>query len=204
MGRLATIATLTIFSSPFLLVSGCAPITIPVPVSLTDAGVGEFEVQAGVPKNARANFSFTLGRSGGSGSLSIDPANVSVQTANTTGGKVSALTLQEQNVCLNACLLADVDAATCGEVCTDGELRVTIYIGTQEGIQADCEAGDMFVFEVELDADGNATSILVTPDSVSQDLLDLLNTGSFGACVEVISPVDGTVRVDSLTFNVGL
>jgi len=60
------------------------------------------------------------------------------------------------------------------------------------------------VFEAQLDSDGNATSVSVTPESVTVATLALLNSGSFGACVEVISPVDGTVIVSEVTFNVGL
>jgi len=135
MGRNSVIASVSCFS--LVLVSGCAPITIPVPVSLTDAGVGEFPVTAGVPENAKANFAFALGRAGGSGRLSIDPANVSVQATNTTGGKVAALNLQDQNVCTDVCLLAEIDASACSAVCTDGDLLITIWIGTQEAIAAD-------------------------------------------------------------------
>lgn len=204
MGRVSSIAVLSVFSLSFALVPGCAPITIPVPVSLTNAGVGEFDVTAGVPTNLKANFSFSLERSGGSGRLSIDPANVSIQAANTTGGKVTALNLQEQNACSEACGGAGVETDICDQVCVEGQLRITVNLGSQAAITADCAAGDTYVFDVVLDANGNATSISVSPDSMTQETIDLLNSGSFGACVEVLSPVDGTVIVDSLTFNVGL
>gem|GEM_PF-6199507 len=204
MRRFTLMITLGFVSTILSVLPGCSAITIPVPVSLTEAGVGSFDVMAGVPANAKANFSFTLEQRGGSGRLSIDPANVSIQPTNTATGKVSALTFQEQNACLDACSSAGVAADTCDTVCTQGELLVTIWIGSQDAIAADCASGDQFVFYVVLDASGNATSVSVAPTSLPQSTLDLLNGGSFGACVEVLSPIDGTVVVDTLTFNVGL
>jgi len=204
MRRMITICTIAIATTSLSLVPGCAPITIPVPVSLTNAGVGSFDVTAGTPLSAKANFTFALDQRGGSGRLSIDPADISVNPANTGGAKVLPLNLQEQNACADACATAGVDATICNQVCVEGDLRVTINLGTQAAIGEDCTAGDEYVFDVTLDENGNATSVAVSPASMTQQTIDLLNTGMFGACVEVISPIDGTVIVDTLTFNVGL
>ncbi len=188
-----------------LQVSGCTPITFPIPFDLVGANLGTFGVQAGEPERVSGALTFdnTTGIEVGSGDLEISPESISVTPAQTGSGKF-APTAQQVETCLDACNLAGVDAAVCSDVCENNQLRVTVWIGTAETIAAACENGDEYVFDVTLNDDGQATSVSVAPSQMTQGTIDLFNSGAFGICVEVISPIDGTILIDTLTANVGL
>ncbi len=197
------LASLTVVG--MLQVGGCTPVTFPILFDLVGVNLGTFDVTAGDPERVSGGLTFdnTTGIEIGSGNLEISPESISVTPAQTGSGKF-APTAQEIGTCLDACNLAGVDAATCSDVCENNELRVTVWIGTTEAIAEDCENGDAYVFDVTLDDSGQATSVSVSPSQMTQDTIDLFNSGTFGVCVEVISPIDGTIVIDTLTANVGL
>lgn len=196
-------ASLTVVG--MLQVGGCSPLTFPISFDLVGANLGTFGVQAGEPETVSGALTFdnTTGIEVGSGDLEISPESISITPTPTGSGKF-APTAQEVNNCLDACNLAGVDAAVCSDVCENNQLRVTVWIGTSDAIAAGCENGDEYVFDVTLDDNGQATSVSVTPAQMTQATIDLFNSGAFGICVEVISPIDGTIVIDTLTANVGL
>ena len=188
-----------------LQVGGCTPLTFPIAFDLVGVNLGTFSVQAGEPETVSGALTFdnTTGIEVGSGDLEISPESISITPAGTGSGKF-APTAQQVETCLDACNLAGVDAAACTDVCENNQLRVTVWIGTADAIATACENGDEYVFDVTLDDNGQATSVSVTPDQMTQATIDLFNSGVFGICVEVISPIDGTIVIDTLTANVGL
>ena len=165
------------------MLGGCplVPITVPVAFDLGDS-LGGFEVQAGVPTQNRGTGAlgdnpFTIG----SGTLALNADVITVTPTGTGGGK-GQVNLQAGGTLVVTAWIASVDQLDV--VCTDGE---------QYG-----------PFEVQLDV--NYVPVSVDPSSVtlSQNTIDLINVGEFSLCIEVVSPVDGTVTIDRLNFRVGL
>ena len=190
-----------------LQIAGCAQIlpTIPITLDLGDAGIAEFDVLAGVPEQAKANFEGDApGIQAGRGTIEIDPASIQLVPAEGGGGKIRPANQQAIEDCMDACLVAGVDEATCTDVCDENMLRVTVSVGTAAEIEADCANGDVYEFDVELNDEGVPTSVTATPGTLTQDTIDLVNSGTFSICVEVISPIDGTVLIDEVVLNLGL
>ena len=163
------------------VLGGCpaAAIQIPVAFELGDS-LGGFEVQAGVPTQNRGTGAlgdnpFTIG----SGTLTLDPNVIAVTPAGPGKGGVN---LQD-----------------------GGTLIVTARIAAVAQLAVVCEEGELYgPFEVQLDA--NYVPVSVDPSTVTltQDTIDLINIGEFSLCIEVESPIDGTVTIDRLNFRVGL
>lgn len=181
---------------------GCAQIlpTIEVPLDFF-LSLG---VEAGVPANVPFDFDFEPEAQAGRGTIEIDPASITLQEAANGGGKVRQTTYQTVEDCTTACLAAGVPTATCDTVCANNHLLITVWIGTTPDITASCEDGEQHVFDVTLDDDGVPTSVAVTPSRLSDTSIGLINGGNFSICIEVISPVDGTVLLDGLILNLGL
>jgi len=149
---------------------------------LGQGGLGTFEVQAGVPKSNHGPYSFTGQRAKiGSGTLRIDPANITITPANTGGGKGS-VNLQGGST-----------------------LTITAWIAAPEDVETVCESGEKYgPFSVELDANNQPMSVDPSSVPLTQNTIDLLNAGTFSVCIVVTSPVDGTVTIDALSFSLGL
>jgi len=146
------------------------------------SGLGEFEVQAGQPARKTGAGAFelpdiTLGR----GTIELDPDVITVIPAD-SGGAKGAVNLQQTST-----------------------LEVRVWIAPAAEVETVCETGEQYgPYEVTLDE--NYVPISIDPSSVTltQNTLDLLNVGEFALCIQVVSPIDGTVTIESLTFNLGL
>ena len=67
------------------------------------------------------------------------------------------------------------------------------------------ERADEYNFQVTLGEDWQPVSVVATPSSLQPATLSLLNTGdTIGVCIQVISPIDATVLVDSVRLNLRL
>jgi len=188
--------------------SGCnfSSLIPPIPIDLGDQA--SYNVTAGTP--AAKRFLFANGLDSpvaiSGGSFNIDPAAITINIDST--GQKHLLAAQDGinvETCLDACDLAGVDEETCGTVCQEGRLIVTAWAGTVEAITADCKSGDEYQFDVTLNEDLRPTAVSVDPDSIRSTTRDLLDSDDgFGLCIEVISPVDGEVIIEGLTFRVQL
>jgi hypothetical protein len=168
----------------------------------------EFDAQAGVPTQKTVQFSpEDLPFDVGGGTIELGADMISVMPAETAASK-SSLAYQDGgqvSVCLDACALAGVDATTCSNVCESGELAITIWAGPVEDIVADCESGDEYRFRVTLDEESQPVTVTVSPSSLQPATRALLNSGAdIGLCIEVISPIDATVLIDTLTLRLSL
>ncbi len=190
-------------------VGGCANL-IPekvVPFNL-DSDLGEFQVGPGMPVQKTGTLTFDPGEfSIGRGSIEIDPSVISVALSDNGGNKslAAAQDVNDIQTCLDACDAAGVEAARCANVCENNELEITVWLGSTDEPDAVCEAEDRFgPFRVTLGE--NSVPVSVTPASVTlpEHVVDLLNSGELRVCIQVIAPVDGTVLIDRLIFNVGL
>ncbi len=145
-------------------------------------GLGTFAVTAGEPVTNSGSGS--LGDAAvniGSGSIILDPNDITVTPADTGGGK-GTVNLQEGGTLVVRAWIASVDELA--TVCVDGE--------------------GYGPFNVELDADLQPVSVDPSSITLTQNTLDLINAGEFSLCIEVTSPVDGTVTIDALDFSLGL
>ena len=205
--------------------AGCGGLlpTIPVPIDLSSSSVGSIEVEAGKALRKQTQFTgFESSVEIGRGNLELDPSAISIDSDDTLGNKRSGVNLQVipcadvvgADALEAACLdegateeeceqeVADAIAACLGEA---GVLEITVWIDGPESAETVCDTGDQFgPFQVSLDDD--LMGIDVTPSAVNltQEVTDLLNTGQFALCVEVVSPVDGTVLIEALILNLGL
>ena len=165
-----------------LPLGGCPQrLQIPVEFSLA-GGLGTFEVQAGVLKQNRGTGA--LGDTQiniGSGTLRIDPAKITITPANGGGGK-GRVNLQ-----------------------AGGTLVVSASIASVEELDTVCENGEKYgPFNVALDVNNQPVSVDPSSVTLSQNTIDLINGGTFSLCIEVTSPIDGTVTIEALNFDLGL
>ncbi len=166
-------------------VGGCnllSLVRIPPVTFELGAGLAEFEVQAGQAVRNSGSGAFDLsGLSIGSGSIELDPSVITVTPSGSVTGKGS-VNLQESST-----------------------LEITVWIASGDEVDTVCDAGEKYgPFSVTLDENNVPVSVDPSEVTLTQNTLDLLNSGSFSLCIEVISPVDGTVTIGSLTFNFGL
>ena len=145
------------------------------------SGLGQFEVTAGQPTAKTGTGSFDLGEySVGRGSVELDPDAITVTPSDSSGNK-GTVNLQQTNT-----------------------LEIIVWIASVDAIDTVCESGEQYgPYEVTLDEDYVPIAIDPSLITLSQSTLGLLNSGEFSLCIQVISPVDGTVTIESLTFNLG-
>lgn len=179
--RTRTWILIGILAVPCLQLGGCLQqLRIPVEFGLGGA-LGIFAVEAGVPTQNRGTGE--LGNSEiqpGSGSININPDNITVTPSNTSGGKG---TVNFQG----------------------GTLTITAWIAAVDAIDTVCETGEEYgPFSVELNEANQPVSVDPSSITLSQSTIDLINGGQFSLCIEVVSPIDGTVTIDALSFNLGL
>ena len=150
---------------------------VTVDFDLTQSGgLGTFEAQAGVPTDNRGTGSVTLGAPIGTGSLAIDPSDIIV----TPAGAAKASTAMQ----------------------ADTTLIITAWIAGANESDTVCGGGEQYgPYTVVLDE--SYAPISVTPSSIvlTQNTVDLLNAGQFSLCIRVESPIDATVEILSLSFN---
>lgn len=177
----------------------------PVDVGL-DSALGQFAVEAGSQKEARGTVTLSeIPEQVASGTLELRADAISV----TTGATGEKGTTTEQTVnCNDVCQTEGfVDAATCASICDNNTLLVTVHIAEPGAIETVClqEPRDTYgPFSISLDDDANVLSVSPSTVNLTDNTIDLFRSGSFAACVKVISPVDGEVSIDSLRFRVGL
>jgi len=147
---------------------------------LAAEGFGTFAVEAGVPEKNKGPYSLTGRRVDvGSGSLTIYLADINVTPAD--GGGTGTVNLQ------------------------GGTLTATAWIAPLDEVETVCETGDQYgPFSVELDENHQPVSKDPLSVPLSEETLDLINGGTFSLCIEVVSPIDGTVTIDALSINLGL
>ena len=210
--RTRVIMTLIVLGSWQL--SGCNPASLvtipPVVISLTDNNVADFDVAAGVPKSrAIGGISgvdargFTL-----SGNIELAGSSITVTPSDSSDNKL-AVVQQVVDDCLAACNDAQVDAAVCDDVCSNGQLQITVW-AAESGNTSVCDGGEdtdeYGPYVVTLDLADNGRVVSVNPSTVSLTTRTetWLTTTGTTFCVQVISPISGTVIIDSLTVNLSL
>lgn len=160
---------------------GCASV-LPlqaVPIVL-GGSLTSFALIAGQPneKSGTVQFEspFTLGR----GTIALDPDAVSFTP--TGAGKIQR---------------AAQDATT--------TIIVTVWIAEFDQEETVFDDGDEYgPFTVTFNADFSSATIDPSSVTLTQQTIDLLNSGMFSIGLRIESDVDGTLTIENLTFNVGL
>ncbi|RME38207.1 MAG: hypothetical protein D6788_07930 [Planctomycetota bacterium] len=190
-----------------VIAGGCALSSViqlpPVDLDLMGAGAGTFSAKAGEPVRNVARFSgvqIPVNLGGGGFTLPLDALQIT--PGDGTGNKRLVSGQASGSLCLDACTAAGVDGDVCSLVCQDGTLVIHVWVGPADAIEADCESGVLYTFEVTLDASGQPTGVTVTPDSFEPETLALLTGGEeIGICIELIAPFDATITLGSITLN---
>lgn len=163
-----------------LPVAGCQPVRFPATVAL-DPSIGLLVVQAGVPstKSGLVTFNNTSGITIGSGALSLNASAITV----TAAGPGKFLAFQA----------------------TTTTLTITARIAPPSERETVCETGETYgPFTVALAPGFVPVSVEPANFTITQSTIDLLNAGGFSLCLEVVSPIDGTVTIQSMAFDLGL
>jgi len=189
-------------------IAGCASVLPTIPVVLVMSGaLAQIVVSAGTPVTQSGTMSIptqdavNIGR----GSLELSPSAITLHSLG--AGKVNTLTQQAQEACLAACDGAGVDATTCDDVCSAGQLQITVWVAAAADINTVCTGGarDTYgPYMVTLDDSGNGVSVSPSSVSLQPMTIELMNAGELSMCLEVISPQDGEVLISEFTANVGL
>lgn len=84
-------------------------------------------------------------------------------------------------------------------------LDVSARVAAASALETVCDEGESYgPYRVTLDEEFNVVSISPATISLTQTTIDLINGGDFALCLEVASPVAGTVTIFSLVLNLGL
>jgi hypothetical protein len=143
------------------------------------AGLGQFTVEAELPIARRGTGEFnTGGFTVGTGEIVIGIDGITVTPDENTGDKAA---VRQQ-----------------GEL----TLGITVWLAGVDLLETVCDVGEQYgPYTVTLDADYTPTAIDPPTITLTQATIDLLNTGEFSVCIGVLSPVNGTVTIESFTFN---
>ena len=182
MRKVSWMAVLALVAVAGCQVGGCGVIQIPIPVDLNtaDGGSGSFDVVAGEP----STNAFTTGVSSsqytaGSGSIVLSADDITVTPEGDAGGKIAVL--QQGMTTLE--ITASVGASDLlGTICDEG-------VGDEYG-----------PYVVTLDANYVPVSISPTTISLTQNTINLINSGQVSVCLDVLSPVSGKVTIASFTL----
>lgn len=166
-----------------------------------DTLLGLFEVQPGVPDSNTGSLSPPQGLTPSVRSIAIDPGEIAITLDGAGTGKTS-IALQAAGSCLTDCADAGVDAIRCANVCQGRELDIAVWIVSVLDADAVCGEGDGFgVFRVQLDEAFTPTAVAPTSIPLTDAAAALVNAGDARVCIELIAPLDGRVRVSSLTMG---
>jgi len=160
---------------------GCtqSPLQTSVDMPLGDA-LGAFEVTADEPAEKSGTTSFDAPLTVGSGSITVDPSAITV----TPSGALKELIQAQQE---------------------GSELVITVWIDSVENLESVCGGGEQYgPFTVTLDDNFVPQSVEPARVNLTQNTLDLLNSGEFSLCIRVVSPVTGQVRIEALALRLGL
>lgn len=164
-----------------VMITGC-PVPLPSPPIEVPLGssLGEFELEADVPKQLAGTTTVdTLGTTVVNGTLQIDPSAITIsptQSAKARQAQVGGTNTAEVTVRI-------ASAAEVSTVCSDGELYGP--------------------FTIEFNDDYVIQSITPSQVTLSQNTVDLLNSGQISLCIEAVMTIDGTISIASLVIQVG-
>lgn len=171
------------FAAALMFVMGCpqTPLVVTTDFPLNDS-LGLFILTAGETQQARGTIEIT-GDSAtvGSGTFTIGPANIVVTPANGAPGK-GTVNLQG-----------------------GGVIEIRVAIAATDAVDTVCDDGDSYgPFHITLDADDVPVSVDPSEVTLTPATIDLINSRGFSVCLEVTSPLDGTIDINALTFSFGL
>jgi hypothetical protein len=183
MRRQSSVCLSGLVGVSLLAVEGCSPSALRREVDLNlNNNLASFNVESGVAARNTGSYSFDNGGiTIGSGSIALDPAALTFTPAETSGGKVRV-----------------------AQQAAESTMTVMVWIDGPDAIETVCETGEDYgPFTVTL-VDNVPVGISPNTVELSRSTINLLNSGSFTLCIEVVSQLTGTVTINKLVLNLGL
>ncbi len=177
------LATMCVGALGLVMVVGCpAPIQLPpVDVPLPGSVSGGLALEANVAKTASGTVNVpSLGVTVANATLRLDPNAVTISPAD------SAKARQAQTGELNTA-------------------EVTVWVASPDQSETVCTEGEEYgPFTIEFDDEFVIQSIAPSQVTLSQNTVDLLNSGQISLCIEAVMSIDGTISIASLEIQVGI
>jgi hypothetical protein len=176
------LAAMCVGALGMVMVVGCpAPIQLPPIEVPLGSSLGEFELQADVPKQLSGTTAInTGGTTVANGTLQLDPSAITITPAE------SAKVRQAQTAGTNTAV-------------------VTVRVASADAVSTVCDEGEQYgPFTIEFDDDYVVQSVTPSQVTLSQNTVDLLNAGQISLCIEAVMSIDGTISIGSLVIQVGI
>jgi hypothetical protein len=82
--------------------------------------------------------------------------------------------------------------------------RMTIRVARFEDSATVCSTGELYgPFEIALENDFSASSVSPASANATQNTLDIVNTGGYSICIEVLPAVNATASLDFIEVDIG-
>ncbi|MFQ5462712.1 MAG: hypothetical protein ACE5E5_08810 [Phycisphaerae bacterium] len=180
--------------------------TIKIDFAAAENAINVYDVETGIPRQRVVEFSsIDTGGITANGGF-FDFAITGVETKPDASPAPKGTTAQQVDAagCLNACAASAIQVAPdlCTDVCTNNAIDVRLWINTFEAVQADCTDGDEYVFHIQLDENNDIVEIVRVPEGFMGQTVDLINSGSFGGCIQVVAPFTGQVLLNELVITI--
>lgn len=205
---------------------GSAPASEPGGTELK-ISVGQFDLDAGVPARTKARGELgTGGAALASGEIEIDISGISVTPRDPAEAKgvlkkvvelagdeatkrrsdeglgKSGRSERMPSASVGVPSAFQTRAKTPTSQQADSVLEITIWIAEAALYDTVCDDGTRYgPYRVTLDADYAPTAIDPPTISLTDATINVLNTGEFSLCIGMLSPITGTIEIESLTFH---
>ena len=81
--------------------------------------------------------------------------------------------------------------------------QMWMYVGRLEDYVTVCDTGEVYgPFEVTVNASSQLSSVSPATAVATPETMDIINIGAYSVCVKVLSPVNATVDLNSVGFNI--
>lgn len=180
--------------------AGLLPDSIDIPFDLESSNIGRFSVTEGEPESKLATFSVdSAGITPASGTLSFDPESITITMDESSEKGIESA--QQTIACVDTCLAGGGSDTICQNVCDNDVIEVSIHFREESAVNEDCNVGDEYRVTITLDGD-TVSGVEVTPSELSESTIDVMSSGAFSACFNVIAPFTGEVLLSEMVISV--
>ena len=187
MRRRVWTASVALVAVGVLQSGGCAPLSVQVPVDFVlGAGLKSIDLVDGQGETTgTGTFADTDQGTVLGGTVRLDPAAISISNPTATAKGYTTYQL--------------------AEVCTGEPLVVTVWVAAFDLVDTVFDDGEQYgPFELTLDADCVPVSVSPSSVTLTPATIALIDGGSFSIGIRAQSPVDGTLVINNLSFNLSV
>jgi len=183
--------------------------------SIDTGDSGKFEdVEAGKPNERTIIINNEIPRiKAGQGSLAIPIDGITVDRTEEKARSLFparsslAISTNCKSLCKSALDEGLVLQADCDTICTQGLLSTTGWLGPKSDnacSKQSKQASDEYRYEFTLDENAVVTSVSPPSLKLTEKSIALINSGSYGICLRVLSPIDAEITIKKLSITAGL